>query len=73
VQDEHLVRRINQIAQFFDAYPATEATAGVKEHLQKFWDPAMRAQIIANRQVLADGLHPLARAALHQLAEETAA
>jgi formate dehydrogenase subunit delta len=73
MRHDDLVRRINQIAQFFDAYPASEATAGVREHVQKFWDPAMRAQIIASRQSLAERLHPLARAALDQLADDAAA
>ncbi len=67
-QDD-LVRMINQIAEFFDAYPESEAVAGVVEHLRKFWDPAMQRQLISAREVLNDQLHPIARGALAALAE----
>lgn len=67
-QDD-LVRMINQIADFFDAYPEPEAVAGVVEHVRKFWDPAMRRQLIAARESLNDRLHPIARCALAALAE----
>jgi formate dehydrogenase subunit delta len=65
---DELVRMINQIAEFFDAYPPDEAAAGVQQHVRKFWDPSMRADILAARADLADRLHPVARAALERLA-----
>jgi formate dehydrogenase subunit delta len=68
MQHDDLVRQINQIARYFDAYPEVEAIAGVANHVRKFWAPDMRAQIIDGRQQLAERLHPLARAALEQLA-----
>ncbi len=65
---DDLVRMVNQIAEFFDAYPADEARAGVQQHLRKFWEPSMRAQILDARAQLADRLHPIARVALDDLA-----
>jgi formate dehydrogenase subunit delta len=70
---DDLVRMVNQIAQFFAAYPEIEAVAGVKEHLQKFWDPSMRKELLDARQLLAERLHPLARSALDQLAAQIGA
>ena len=70
---DDLVRMVNQIAQFFDAYPEGEAVAGVKEHLQKFWDPSMRKDLLDARRLLAERLHPLASEALDQLAAQAGA
>ena len=69
VRQEDLVRMVNQIADFFDAYPEPEAISGVTEHLRKFWDPAMRRQLLNARESLEDSLHPVARRALAELAE----
>src|SRR5882672_1273563 len=66
-----LVRMINQIADFFDAYPEQEAVSGVTEHLHKFWDPSMRRALIQARESLNARLHPIARLALARLAEAT--
>lgn len=70
MQDDELVRMVNQICDFFDAYPEDEAVAGVKEHLRKFWDPSMREQLLGARQHLAPRLKPLARRALERLAAD---
>ncbi len=71
MQQDDLVRMVNQIADFFDAYPEAEAVSGVIEHLRKFWDPAMRRQLLASRDSLRDRLHPVARQALAGLADPT--
>ena len=68
MRHDDLVRMINQIAEFFDAYPLDEAVAGVQQHVRKFWDPSMRAEILAARSELTDRLHPIARDALDRLA-----
>ncbi len=47
-----MVHKANQIALFFQSYPEEEAIAGVADHLQKFWEPRMRRQMI---QYVADG------------------
>jgi formate dehydrogenase subunit delta len=35
----------NQIAAFFASYPHEEAVAGVANHIQRFWEKRMRAQL----------------------------
>ena len=68
MQVDDLVRMINQIAEYFVAYPEDEGVAGVVDHLRRFWDPEMRKQMLAARASCADRLHPLARRALDALA-----
>lgn len=72
MQQHDLVRMVNQIADFFDAYPEPEAVAGVMEHLRKFWDPSMRRQLLDARESQRDRLHPVARQALEGLADPNA-
>jgi len=45
---EKLVRMANQIAQFFASQGNDHAAADVADHLRKFWEPRMRAQICAH-------------------------
>jgi formate dehydrogenase subunit delta len=46
---DNLIRMANRIGDFFDAMPdPQEARAGVANHLQKFWDPRMRREIVAH-------------------------
>jgi formate dehydrogenase subunit delta len=63
---ERLIQMANSIAQFFEAQPDREqAAAGVAEHMQKFWEPRMRQQLL-NVAATPDGdaLSPLVRQAL---------
>ncbi|BAN46147.1 formate dehydrogenase subunit delta [Metapseudomonas resinovorans] len=63
---ENLIKMANQIAQFFASEPDKEqAVKGVRQHLQSFWTPAMRIELMA-WQVEQRGaaLHPLVREAL---------
>lgn len=53
---EHMVHMANQIATYFSAYPHDEAVAGVADHLQKFWEKRMRAQL---HSYVASGGHGL--------------
>ncbi len=62
MQHDDLVRMINQICEFFAAYPPDEAVAGVEEHLRKFWDPSMRTQLLAAREQLAQSAAPVSTA-----------
>jgi formate dehydrogenase subunit delta len=70
VPPDDLVRMANQIAQYFAAYPDADAVAGVSDHLQKFWDPQMRRELIAIVDDAAQrgggtlALHPLVPRAL---------
>jgi formate dehydrogenase subunit delta len=44
---DHLVRMANDIANFFIGENGeAEAAPGIALHMQKFWDPRMRAAII---------------------------
>lgn len=62
----NLVRMANRIADFFESLPdREEALSEVASHLRKFWDPRMRAQILAMLQTSeAEDMNPLVREAL---------
>ena len=65
---EKLVRMANQIAGFFAHEGPERAVASIEDHLRKFWDPRMRAEILAGvADGSATGLHPLAAAAIERL------
>lgn len=64
----HLVTMANDISAFFDSeVGATEAPKSVALHISRFWDPRMRAQIIAHAAAGGDGLKPSALAAVRSL------
>jgi formate dehydrogenase subunit delta len=56
---EKMVHMANQIALFFAGYPEDEAVAGVADHIKKFWEPRMRAQLQAHLAAGGADLHPL--------------
>jgi formate dehydrogenase subunit delta len=62
---ERLVTMANDIATFFAVEP-DHATAvhGVRDHIARFWDPAMRRQIKAHLDEGGEGLLPVAREAV---------
>jgi formate dehydrogenase subunit delta len=58
--EEHvMVHKANSIAQFFAAYPREEAIEGVAGHLQRFWEPRMRRQLLEYVAGGGSGLHEL--------------
>jgi formate dehydrogenase subunit delta len=59
MQPADLVRMSTQIAQFFEPYPVEEAIVGVAEHLQGFWTPSMRHELVAIHTAGTPALHPL--------------
>jgi formate dehydrogenase subunit delta len=66
--EEHvMVHKANSIAQFFAPYPHEEAVAGVLNHLEHFWEPRMRRQLLAYIQNGGGGLHELVTAAAQRL------
>jgi len=67
MEPEYMVHTANQIALFFASYPHDEAVAGVTDHLQKFWEPRMRKQIIEYVAHGGGGLHQLALEAVKKL------
>jgi formate dehydrogenase subunit delta len=67
-----LVYMANQIAAFFKAYPEDEAIAATEDHFLQFWDPRMRAGLIAalepeGEKKEGSGLSPIALAAALRL------
>jgi formate dehydrogenase subunit delta len=57
-----LVKMANEIAKFFEAEPdRAAAVEGVTGHLQKFWEPRMRRELLAHVEQTGGGdLRPLA-------------
>ena len=67
-----LVTMVNDIAAFFDSESGGSAAAeGVRLHLQKFWAPRMRREIIAHVEKGGAGLCSTARAAVEKLGPAT--
>ncbi len=58
MRPEKLAMMANQIADFFDAQGGAGADAAIADHLRKFWDPVMRAQIQALAASEGHGLKP---------------
>jgi formate dehydrogenase subunit delta len=60
--DDKIVMMANQIASFFAAQGESRAVPAIADHIQKFWDPAMRGKFLS----IAAGaeLHPLVRKAV---------
>lgn len=67
---EKLVYMANQIGDFFKSYPHDQAVKGIKEHIEKFWDPRMLHQIYAIMQKPDHGLKPNSLEALQILKDE---
>jgi formate dehydrogenase subunit delta len=69
-----LIKMANEIGEFFaGTTDPQQAARDVATHLKRFWEPRMRAQIIAyNKQRAGAGLSDLARHAVAQLEEAAA-
>jgi formate dehydrogenase subunit delta len=67
---EKLVYMANQIGDFFKSYPHDQAVKGIKEHIEKFWDPRMLKQIYAIIEKPDHGLKTEAFEALQLSAKE---
>ena len=57
-----LIEMANQIGDFFAPYPAGPREEGVRNHLRHYWDPRMRAALLAHVHAGGAGLHPHVRA-----------
>ncbi|MGP0094324.1 MAG: formate dehydrogenase subunit delta [Xanthobacteraceae bacterium] len=64
---DKLVYMANQIGKFFVSQGADKAAAAIADHLKKFWDPRMRAAIIAHFEAGGVGLDPPVLAAVDKL------
>ncbi|MBL0939487.1 MAG: formate dehydrogenase subunit delta [Gemmatimonadaceae bacterium] len=70
---DDVVRMANQIAGFFAPYPQDEAIAGVADHMEKFWPPSQRKELLAVVHGIMTSdreLHPLAHHAALRLARQ---
>ncbi len=54
-----LARMAGQIAEFFKAWPPEKATTAIADHINQFWSPRMRADLLALVAAGGDDLHPL--------------
>jgi formate dehydrogenase subunit delta len=66
---DKLVTMANQIGTFFSTQGRDQAVSGIADHLAKFWDPSMRAAIVAHVRAGGSGLRPDVRLAVEQLAQ----
>jgi formate dehydrogenase subunit delta len=67
MSDQKLVRMANQIAAFFAHEGEERSVDDIVNHLEQFWDPRMRASIVAHLDSGGEGLDPLARSAVEML------
>jgi formate dehydrogenase subunit delta len=67
---DRLVVMANQIGQFFVSQGHGQAVPGILDHIKKFWDPRMRAAIVAHLRADGEGLQPDVRLAVEKLAQE---
>jgi formate dehydrogenase subunit delta len=65
---DNLVHMANRIAEFFEAMPdQAEARDGIAQHLQRYWEPRMRRELVAHVQANQGvGLRPLVLAAVRE-------
>lgn len=59
MSNEKMTRMANQIAAFFRLKPEEEAVAAVAKHLNDFWEPRMRRQLLDWIAAGGEGLDPL--------------
>jgi formate dehydrogenase subunit delta len=64
---DKLVYMANQIGKFFAGQGEEYAVPLIADHLTKFWDPRMRAAIVAHLDDGGNGLDPLVREAIKKL------
>ena len=69
---DHLVKMANEISAFWEGEAGPKAPAEVASHLKRFWEPRMRAEIIAHYRRGAAGLEDVAREAVGLLAADAA-
>lgn len=67
MRPEKLAMMANQIGAFFEAQGQGSAPTAIADHLKKFWDPGMRADIVAHLDKGGEELDPLVRQAVELL------
>jgi formate dehydrogenase subunit delta len=68
--DDKLVYMANQIGKFFTTQKDAPPPTAIATHIRKFWDPRMRAGIIAHLDAGGAGLDPAARQAIEIIKKE---
>lgn len=69
MEANNLIRMANRIGEFFEAMPDREqAVQDIAQHIQKFWEPRMRLQILAalTHPEQGEQIAPLVREALQR-------
>ena len=61
------IRMANDIADQFRHRPPAEAAAEVAHHIRLFWEPRMRADLLAHAAEGDDGIDPIVTAAVELL------
>ncbi|MCB1486101.1 MAG: formate dehydrogenase subunit delta [Bauldia sp.] len=72
MQADKLVYMANQIGRFFVTEDRATAVDGIADHLRQFWDPRMRATIVAYLDDGGEGLDPAVREAVARLSGDAA-
>ncbi len=70
---DRLVYMANQIAGFFESQGGGTAGEDTATHLRRYWEPRMRAAIIAHLEAGGAGLDDTARAAVARLGQRAKA
>ena len=69
MSDDKLVMMANQIGKFFVPQRNADPAAAIATHIRKFWDPRMRAAIVAHLDKGGEGLEVPVRQAILRLKE----
>ena len=72
MSDDKLVMMANQIGRFFMPQRNADPVGAIADHLRKFWDPRMRAAIVAHLEHGGAGLDDPVRQAVLRLKEADA-
>lgn len=64
---EKMVMMANQIATFFKTQPGDGQASSVAAHINDFWEPRMRTQLLAYAEAGGDRLDPLVMQAMAEI------
>ena len=70
---DNMIYMANQIATFFESKHHDEGVAGFADHINAFWDPRMRRQLLDHLAAGGAGLKPLAIEAAGKIRQPKAA
>ncbi|MCX8501119.1 MAG: formate dehydrogenase subunit delta [Alphaproteobacteria bacterium] len=63
----NLLRMVEQITGYFKAYPRDYAVDHIADHIQKFWEPRMRRELLDHAAAGGAGLSDLAKLAVQKI------